>query len=208
MNSITIQQIVNTVYSSNSYILASTEVENKEVWIIDVGDVHEILGHLPSNVSIKGILFTHTHYDHIYGVNELLARFPEVQLFTNEWGKKALCSPKLNYSKYHQETSELICSKPENIVVINSSDTLTLFDNVQIKVIPTPGHDASCLTYLIDDFVFSGDSFIPGVKTRATFLLSDKSMVAQSEQLIKQVSAGKTLCPGHGPIIYSEYNNN
>jgi len=206
MNSITIQQIVNTVFSSNSYILSSSECKDRDVWIIDIGDFSELLKQIPSDTIIKGVLFTHTHYDHIYGVNDLLARFPDARLFTNELGKRALCSPKLNYSRYHEEASEIVCGKPDNIVVINDGDTIPLFDNILLTVIATPGHDATCLTFMTDGFVFSGDSFIPGVETRATFLLSDKSKVEQSEQRIKDITTGKTLCPGHGPI-YSEYNN-
>lgn len=206
MSSITIKQIVNSVYSSNSYILFSAEGKDKNVWIIDIGDVSKLLQNIPSDATVKGVFFTHTHYDHIYGINELLSCFPDLRLFTNEMGKKALCSPKLNYSRYHQEASEIICSKPENIIVIKNDDILPLFDNVLLKVIATPGHDASCLTYFTDDCIFSGDSLIPGVETRATFLLSDKSKVELSEQLIKNISTDKTLCPGHGPIIL-KYNN-
>ena len=207
MNTIKIQQIVNSVYSSNSYILSSSEGKDKDVWIIDIGDVDELLKQIPSCAVINGVLFTHTHYDHIYGVNELIARFPNVRLYTNKLGKKALCSPKLNYSKYHQETTEIVCDKPENIEIVNDGDQLMLFDDVLINVIATPGHDASCLTYITGNYVFSGDSFIPGIKTRATFFMSDKSKVELSEQLIVNLSTGKTLCPGHGPI-YFEYKKN
>lgn len=205
MNTITIRQIVNSVYSSNSYILSSSEGKDKGVWIIDIGDVNELLKHIPSCAVIKGVLFTHTHYDHIYGVNELITHFPNIRLFTNELGKKALCSPKLNYSRYHKESTEIVCNKPENIEIINDGDQLMLFDNVPLKVIATPGHDASCLTFITDYYVFSGDSYIPRIKTRATFLLSDKSKVELSEQLIINLSTGKILCPGHGPI-YLEFN--
>lgn len=75
-----------------------------------------------------------------------------------------------------------------------------IFGNCPIQVIATPGHDESCLTYLFGDYVFSGDSFIPGLRTRASFLLSDKSKVVESELKIITCAMHKTLCPGHGPI--------
>lgn len=207
MPQLTIRQIVNSVYDSNSYILTHHTSEGKEVWIIDMGDADRIIEALPSGAIVKGVFLTHTHYDHIYGLNAFIAQYPYIQLYTNAAGKKALLSPMLNYSRYHLEGPDFIYNKPDSIAIIEDGISVTLFDGFLIKVIATPGHDASCLTYIADDFVFSGDSFIPGVCTRATFRLSDKDAVSDSEKRIKELASGKTLCPGHGPI-YEEYNNN
>lgn len=206
MSQLSIRQVVNSVYNSNSYILSHQTSEGMEVWIIDMGDVDRIIDALPEGAIVKGVFLTHTHYDHIYGLNRFIARYPNILLYTNAAGSKALVSPMLNYSRYHLEAPDFILKNPESIVIIEDGESVTLFDDVSLKVIATPGHDASCLTYIVGDFVISGDSFIPDVCTRATFRLSDKDAVADSEKRIKELASGKTLCPGHGPI-YVEYNN-
>ena len=206
MSQLVIRQVVNSVYNSNSYILSHHTSEGKEVWIIDMGDADRIIESLPSGAIVKGVFLTHTHYDHIYGLNAFIAQYPHIHLYTNAAGKKALLSPMLNYSRYHLEAPDFIYNDPDSIIVIEDGDSIALFDDVSIKVIATPGHDASCLTYIVGDYVFSGDSFIPGVCTRATFRLSDKDAVTDSENRIKELASGKTLCPGHG-FIYEEYNN-
>lgn len=206
MSQLVIRQVVNSVYNSNSYILSHHTSEGKEVWIIDMGDADRIIESLPSGAIVKGVFLTHTHYDHIYGLNSFIAQYPHIHLYTNAAGKKALLSPMLNYSRYHLEAPDFIYNDPDSIIVIEDGDSIALFDDVSIKVIATPGHDASCLTYIVGDYVFSGDSFIPGVSTRATFRLSDKDAVTDSENRIKELASGKTLCPGHG-FIYEEYNN-
>lgn len=198
-----VERIVNSVYSSNTFVLACSHAGNTEAWFIDIGDVDAVTDTLPANTFVKGVLFTHTHYDHIYGMNELLARYPNIQFVTNAFGEKALCSPKLNFSRYHQETTDLICDNPERIVVLKEP-SFKLFDNVYANVFPTPGHDASCLTYVIDNYVFSGDSYIPGIKTRSTYPNSDRNSVQSSENLIKTLSLGKILCPGHG-VTYKDF---
>lgn len=205
MKYFTVQTVVNSVYSSNSYILTHALSEGVEAWIIDVGDSEKILRALPPRVSVRGIFLTHTHYDHIYGLNSLLSVWPEVPLYTNAAGKRALMSPRLNYSRYHLEASDFVLCMPENVSILDDGMLIELFDNIILKVVATPGHDASCLTYIVDNYVFSGDSFIPGICTKATFLQSDKSMVKGSEHAINDLATGKTLCPGHGPI-YFEYN--
>ena len=43
-----------------------------------------------------------------------------------------------------------------------------------MEVFETPGHDKICLTYKVENNVFSGDSYIPGVKVIASFHNSDR----------------------------------
>lgn len=206
MSQLSIKQVVNSVYNSNSYILSHQTSEGIEVWIIDVGDADRITDALPEGAIIKSVFLTHTHYDHIYGLNNFFVQHPNIRLYTNAAGSKALVYPMLNYSRYHLEAPDFVLNNTDNIIVIEDGMSIDLYDNVILRVIATPGHDASCLTYIVGDFVFSGDSFIPGVCTRATFRMSDKDAVSDSEERIKQLAANKTLCPGHGPI-YEEYNN-
>ena len=61
---------VNTVFRSVSYIVYDDVIN--DCVIIDVGDTKEILD-IIAPFKLKTILLTHVHYDHIYGLNELLA---------------------------------------------------------------------------------------------------------------------------------------
>lgn len=200
-----VKRIVNAVYESNTYIISNIESTEVNVWIIDIGDIGLIEVNLPQNAQVKGLLLTHTHYDHIYGINDFLQKFPNTKVYTNVYGELALLSPKLNYSKYHLGVEEFICSKPENIELVDDGMTIPLLSNDCIQIIATPGHDKSCLSYVVGNYVFSGDSYIPKIKTRATFILSDKTKVASSESIIIKKSLHHILCPGHGPV-YEDFN--
>lgn len=190
--------IVNSLYCSNTYILSSSSDVDNGVWTVDLGDTDWLTDCLAENVVLRGILLTHTHYDHIYGINDALRLFPDIRIITTEFGKQALCSPKLNYSRYHLNVKDFICDKPENIEVFHDGDVIHLTEEQKIHVYSTPGHDRSCLTYVTSDYVFSGDSFIPGIKTRATFLHSEKEKVQASEDRIRYFAEHRTLFPGHG----------
>ncbi|VFB15469.1 hydroxyacylglutathione hydrolase [Bacteroides heparinolyticus] len=105
--------IVNSLYRSNTYILsASSDVDNG-VWIVDLGDTDRLADCLAENMVLRGILLTHTHYDHIYGINDALRLFPDIRIITTEFGKQALCSPKLNYSRYHLNVEILYVINPK-----------------------------------------------------------------------------------------------
>ena len=48
------------------------------------------------------MLLTHAHFDHIYGLLELLERYPDCRIYTNEIGRETLGNAKLNMSLYHE----------------------------------------------------------------------------------------------------------
>ena len=191
-----VSHIVNSVFTSRTYIL--TQDGSSYVWLVDCGDVPpliEVLSSMGDDLSIiKGVLLTHVHYDHIYGLPRLKEKFPPLRVYTNEYGKKALTDIQLNYSKYHNDP---IVYESENVVTCDEGSVIELFDGVQAKVCHTPGHNPSCLTYEVGDYLFTGDAYIPGVKVVTTFKGGNKVEAAESVERILRLAEGKTVCAGH-----------
>lgn len=160
---IQVSHIENSVYSSRTYILSNDS--GTEFWLVDCGDVPPLVDLISSiggdPFRIKGVLLTHAHYDHMYGLPRLIERVPEVQVYTNEIGRKMLGSERLNMSKYHEDP---IVVDAKNVLVCEDGSEIELFEGVTAKVHETPGHNPSCLTYEIGDYLFTGDSYIPGIK--------------------------------------------
>ena len=98
---------VNSIFNSVSYVIIDDD--NLQCWIIDVGDYEDIKV-LMAGYELAGVLLTHVHYDHIYGINKLLTDYPNVPIFTNKYGLKSLASPSDNLSTYHSD--ELVIQKP------------------------------------------------------------------------------------------------
>lgn len=193
-----VHQIINSLYKSNTFILSG---DDNVYWLVDVGDIAPILKYVGDGV-VKGLFLTHTHYDHIYGINHLLTHFPDISIYTNEFGRSALQSPKLNYSRYHQDVEDLVCAKMDNVVICREGDTLMIAGNKRLSIIETPGHDKSCLCFQTEDTFFSGDSYIPGTKIFTSFLHGNKMDAQTSLEKIVCLSRGKRLYPGHGNPIF------
>lgn len=194
-NSIKISHIVNSVFTSRTYILSN--VDNTKSWLVDCGDVLPIMDYMSSlgrDLRLEGVLLTHVHYDHIYGLPRLAKIYPNIKVYTNEIGKQALANERFNYSKYHEDP---IVFTESEIVICNEGTVINLFDGIQAKVYHTPGHNPSCLTYEIEDFLFTGDAYIPGVSIVTTLKGGDKKMAEASVGRIIKLSKGKTICPGH-----------
>lgn len=195
-----VHQIINSIYKSNTFIL-SEDNSDKAYWLIDVGDITPILEYVGDGI-VMGLFLTHTHYDHIYGINQLLLHYPDLIIYTNEFGFSALQSPKLNYSRYHQDAEDLVCAKMDNVKICRNGDSIMIAGNNMISVIETPGHDKSCLCFQTEDTFFSGDSYIPGAKIFTSFLHGNKIDAQTSLERIINLSQGKMLYPGHGNSIF------
>ena len=192
-----IHPIVNSLYNSCTYVLHTAKCT--QCCLIDCGDMKFILEYVCQyNLEISSLFITHTHYDHIYGIKELMNYFPGCIVYTSEWGVKGLASDKLNLSRYHNEP---IIWTGDNINVLHEGDNVELFANEMMRVMETPGHDRSCLTYKSRNNLFTGDSFIPGLKVVSNFPNSNNEDAELSLRRIRLLSRNCHLYPGH--IFYN-----
>lgn len=82
-----VKKIINDAPSSNMYVLFEEGQNN--AFLIDVSDVKVLFNELPKDLNIRGIFLTHTHFDHIAGINELVSRFPGCSIYTSKYGEEA-----------------------------------------------------------------------------------------------------------------------
>lgn len=91
-----LERIVNSFFDSITWLLSGTE--SNQVWLVDCGDIDPIIDKINGKI-VVGVLLTHAHYDHIYGLPKLIDIFPECRIYTNSYGKESLASSKKNLSK-------------------------------------------------------------------------------------------------------------
>lgn len=152
-----IHTIKNSILQSATYVLHDST--NHEAWLVDCGDYKPILSYLQANnLDLKGVFLTHTHYDHIYGLNDIFNNYSDITVYTNDFGKQALYDSILNLSFCYDTEFEYLGNR---IHILRDGDFL-LESFGQVQVVSTPGHDRTCLSYIIGNMFFTGDSYIPG----------------------------------------------
>ena len=193
-----VKKFVNSIFTSNSYLIYFEECDS--VFVVDPGDSNPIIEWLTANNKfIKGILITHSHFDHIYGINDLYELYPNIEIYASKYAKEGMLSAKLNRS-YYTENSFIVNYK--NINIVEEGDKILLFDDIFANVIYTPGHNNDCMSYEIIQNLFTGDALIPGIKVYTKSKFGDKTKAKESIIRIKNQFKNKTLiCPGHGDII-------
>lgn len=188
---IKVHQIINSIFESNTFILT---YEN-QCWVIDIGDTDKISKYISDKYELKGVLLTHSHFDHIYGINDFYKKFPDCKIYTSEYGETALKDAKKNLSFYHEQAIEYL---EDNVQILKEGDKIELFHNICIEVLETPGHCPSCLTYYTDNYIFTGDSYIPNLKVVTNLPKGNKIQAQESLERIKELAKNRIICPGHG----------
>ncbi len=173
------------------------EENDEKVWLVDCGDTENVMDNLPVFSKVVGVLLTHVHFDHIYGLNDLVRQFPQCRVYTNAFGLKSLTDPKRNFSRYHMDVDDFIFDHPKNVTVVDEGEKIELFEGVYADVYFTPGHDESCLCYETGENLFTGDAYIPGVKTVTSFPNSSKKKALESDLRISSLARGMKVYPGH-----------
>ena len=139
------EQLFDTKSSTYTYILSSGK--GREALIID-----PVLEHTDQYINFLNklelklvkVIDTHIHADHITGLNEL--------------SKRTSCT-KIMGDNSKSEVVDLRVKEDENVKI----------DNINLKVLYTPGHTDCSYSYLMNDRVFTGDTLLINGTGRTDF---------------------------------------
>jgi hydroxyacylglutathione hydrolase len=192
---LTIQYLTNEEYNSNTYLIKNKNVENS-CYLIDAGQSEKVFDALTKSDKITAIFLTHAHYDHICGINQITARFPECVVYCSELTKKALANSKINLSFYHSKPTVFISNK---IIEVSEENKIEIYPQIHVAILATPGHNEGCLSFKIDNALFTGDSLIPGIAIVTKLKSGNKAEAPRSIIKIKDnTSRDDVIYPGHG----------
>ena len=187
-----VKKIVGKLLSSNMYLLYEEGIAN--CYLIDIGDSSALAEELSDGMNVKGVFLTHSHFDHMAGINGLSQMFPGCKVYTSEYGKDALYSDKKNFSLYNEQS---VVYNGDNVEVLRDGDTVALFEDAELYVMATPGHCPSCLTFYTENYVFSGDSYIPEVPVVTKLPKGNRALAEASKKKILKLSEDRKIMAGH-----------
>lgn len=192
-----VTRFVNSRFGSNTFILSHPE--HDDIWVVDPGDTEPVFEWMKTHqkTSIDGTLLTHAHFDHIYGVNEIVSKFTECIVFiANDYGMNALRNPKVNGSRYTDEGPIMIS---ESAIINFYCDTMQLWEGVNMQTINTPGHSDDSQCMLVEGMLFTGDTLIKDVRTVTKLRGGSVEKLEESMKVIAALKGNNLrVMPGHG----------
>lgn len=123
----------------------------------------------------RGILITHSHYDHIGALRELFVEF-NIPVYIS-----ANASPDDEYITVPLEDGDVV-----NI------------GSLCFDVMATPGHTADSLCFISGDVMFSGDTLFMGTVGRTDLGGDIQDMLKSLERIKKIDNPNMLVLPGHG----------
>lgn len=184
------------IMSSNCYFVE----ENGEAVIIDPGfAVEELTEYIKCfSGSIKYILLTHRHFDHLNaaaalrfatGAEIVIHGLDECGLYDDEKSLTGICG----YAYGHAD----ITAKAD--VLVKEGDEIQAGD-MTFKVIETPGHTPGGVCYLCGGVLFSGDTLFKGTAGRTDLPDGSIDMLIKSLKKLKSLPEDTAVYPGHGSV--------
>jgi Zn-dependent hydrolases, including glyoxylases len=181
------------VYQANCYIVYN-EITNEGFIIDPGGDSGEILSLIKNNkISIKFIILTHGHFDHIGGVKELKQELG-AHVYIHQ-GDSTLISDKSSPLKPFAADTDVF----EADKYVKDEDTF-YFGNESIIIYETPGHTPGGISIKSGDSVFTGDTLFNGSIGRTDFPGGSFAQLIRSiKEKLLVLPDDTTVYPGHGP---------
>ena len=157
----------------------------------------ELLGFLSSEgLTPDAILLTHGHFDHVWGVERLLARY-SVPVYMNRADRGILED---GASAFRGMQSMKVLRHDFPTVDVADGDTLTS-GGVDWKVIGTPGHTPGGVCYWSQEnnLLISGDTLFAGSIGRTDLQGGDyDALMASIKEKLLNLPGETDVLPGHG----------
>ncbi|MDN5354324.1 MAG: hydroxyacylglutathione hydrolase [Candidatus Cloacimonadota bacterium] len=180
-------------FGTNTYLV--WEEESGQAMLIDpAAPSEEIVPDLAS-LTLKFIVLTHGHGDHIAGVDFFAKLNKETQVCIHEKDSNLLTDPNLNFSAYMDLK---IQNKPADIL-LQDGDVLQL-GKTEIQVLHTPGHTQGGICLYSENVLFSGDTLFNRGIGRTDLLGGNyQALVNSIKKKLWLLPDSTKVYPGHGP---------
>jgi len=179
---------------NNCYFLA--DEESMELAVIDPAfNVQSIIKFIKTNFSsytVKYIIFTHGHFDHMLAGRKLREATQALTVCHE------IETPYFSNFKYSGAglITEDVFESVEIDLCVNENKTLTLGKN-EITFIHTPGHSPGSMCILCGDLLFSGDTLFHESWGRTDLIGGDTDTLIQSFIKLLNLDDDIIVLPGH-----------
>ena len=179
--------------NTNCYVAYDNKTKNGV--LIDAGaEFDKIYNIIQKNgINLKAVFLTHGHFDHIGACNDFQKL--GIPIYIHEKDADKCENNKLNLSSNFSE-EEIQTFKPDYI--IKGEEQVLQIENFKILAIHTPGHSEGSCCFIIENYLFSGDTIFEYGYGRTDFYDGSNLKLRQSiKKLLPYTNEKFVICDGH-----------
>lgn len=197
---LTVGLFSNGINNSNCYVVY--DKKTGKGFIIDPGsrEIDCILELLEEEkLKIDYIILTHSHFDHIAGVGDLIKNIP-AKIISSKLCSDKITDPVRNLSFFTD--FGIIISPKADIFVEDLEDGCIKWNNHSIFFLQSPGHTKCSICVHLENMLFTGDTIIKGLKTKITYPDGNREELEQTlKSIYERFSENILVYPGHGELF-------
>ncbi len=186
--------------ATNCHIVYTGE---KRVVAADIGgEAGKLLTFLKDRgLTLRKILLTHGHYDHIDGVAEV-QKATGAKVYIHEQDEKMLSDSNLSLGSWINPYGEQQSVK--DYITVKEGDVIEDGEAV-FTVMHTPGHTKGSVCYVCEDIILAGDTLFYMSRGRTDFPGGSDSEMLASFKRLKAMEGNYRVFPGHNENTTLEY---
>ena len=209
MQKMILKQFIVGALEDNNYLLIDDSSSGiKEAVLIDCTEknpeIEKVLAEY--GATLKYILLTHGHFDHVAGVNDFRKKYCDCKVLIHQNDQTLLDTMDKFVNRFGIPSIGI--QKVDGY--IDENQTIKFGEN-EIKIIHTPGHTLGGLCFSIGDKIFTGDTLFFEAVGRTDLPGGSLTQLKSSiQQKLFTLDENIKVYPGHGrasTIGYEKVNN-
>ena len=188
-----VHRIMCGMIQNNNYIVE----KDGRCLIVDLSDFEAMDNFIEkNNFKVEGILLTHSHWDHLLGVDEFVKKY-NVPVYLGSGRPNYIDKKEFDYTieRYGIETKF-------DVDVTFLEEGEHNIAGFKFELIEVPGHTYCSVIFFFreSDLMFTGDFLFRKAVGIVTSTYSNKELMRKSIAKIKTYSDTIIIYPGHGPL--------
>ena len=204
---LTVHQIINKPVPSNCFVLYDKAI-GRECIVVDPGSKSDddLFAYFEEEGLVpQYIVLTHEHFDHCWGVNELVEKY-QIPIVCSALCAECIQFEKRNCSVFYDNNERFVITSRS--ISIESLNCVLPFFNTELRFYSLPGHTDAGICFAVGNYLFTGDTLIKDVPTVVKLPTGSIDKLKVSYELfIQHQGEHYVIYPGHGCVFkLDEYN--